>query len=212
MSYRVDNIPFAIKPLFYLYAYFLAALGYLMIGFLRLTCHIEFVGNEHSIDSKNGIYAIWHENLFPYFMVYLKYNEPYAWINHPLWYMKPVHIILHWMGLKKLFLGSSGHGGKDALEQIINEINCGYNTMVACDGPAGPYKVLKKGVLEMSRQTGVPVIPISFELSNYFILPGWDKKILPLPFTTVKVTYQESIVVTDNNYEEAKRKISQLMG
>jgi len=202
MSYRVDNIPLLLKPVFYIYSYTAASLMYCFQLLLYLTCRIEKVGEEHPSPHKNHIYATWHENLLPYFIVYRKYHEPYAWINHPLWFMKPVHITLRWMGMKKLFLGSSGHGGKEAMLSVVEHLKQGYNTMINPDGPAGPYKELKPGVLNMSRLSGVPIVPIQFELSNYFRLKGWDKKKVPLPFSRIKVVYRKPFLVSDETIAE----------
>ncbi|HXH18790.1 MAG TPA: DUF374 domain-containing protein [Chitinophagales bacterium] len=212
MPYRVDNIPFRLKPFFLLYAFAGAAFLFSVQLLLFLTCKIVKEGEEHSPPHRNHIYAAWHENLLPYFVVYIRYREPYAWINHPLWFMKPVHIVLRWMGMKKLFLGSSGHGGREAMAKVVEHLKLGYSTFLNPDGPAGPYKVLKPGVLEMSRQSGIPVVPIRFELSNYFRLKGWDKKKVPLPFSKIKVIYEKAVLVSDLNFEDARKEIEKALG
>jgi len=208
MPYRVDNIPFLLKPFFLLYSYAAASLLYSVQLLLFLTCRIVKEGEEHPAPHKNHIYATWHENLLPYFTVYIRYREPYAWINHPLWFMKPVHIVLGWMGMKKLFLGSSGHGGREAMLNVVEHLKQGYNTMLNPDGPAGPYKILKPGVLEMSRLSGVSIVPIRFELSNYFRLKGWDKKKVPFPFSKIRVVYGKAVMAADSNIETSSAEIT----
>lgn len=207
MSYRVDNIPFLLKPLFLAYSYTAASLLYAVQLVLFLTCRIVKEGEEHPAPHKNHIYATWHENLLPYFVVYIRYREPYAWINHPLWFMKPIHIILSWMGMKKLFLGSSGHGGKDAMLNVVEHLKQGYNTMINPDGPAGPAYILKPGVLQMSKLSGIPIVPIRFELSHYFRLGAWDKKKVPLPFSTILVVYGNAVEVREANIESVTEKL-----
>jgi lysophospholipid acyltransferase (LPLAT)-like uncharacterized protein len=212
MPYRVDNIPHLLQPLFFLYSYAAASFMYFLQLFLCATCKIEKVGEDHPSPHKNHIYATWHENLLPYFVVYRKYKEPYAWINHPLWFMKPVHIALRWMGMKKLFLGSSGHGGKEAMLNVVEHLKQGYNTMINPDGPAGPYKELKPGVLNMSRLSGIPIVPVQFELSNYFRLKGWDKKKVPLPFSRIRVIYGQPFSASDKNIQQVSVKIQSELG
>jgi len=201
MPYRVDNIPIFLKPFFYFYSYSIALFLYSIQLLLYLTCKIEKEGEEHPPPFKNHIYCSWHENLLPYFVVYIRYKRAYAWINHPLWYMKPIHIVLRWMGMKRLFLGSSGHGGRKAMLKVVQELKSGCNAFLNPDGPAGPYKVLKPGVLEMSKLSGIPIVPIRFELSNYFRLKGWDKKKVPLPFSKIRVIYGKAVVVREENIE-----------
>ena|ERR1051325_9167268 len=212
MPYRVDNVPLLLRPLLYLYAYGFALAFHSVRLLFHLTFTIEKEGEEHPAPYGNHIYATWHENLLCYFTVYIRYRERYAWINHPLWYMKPVHIVLRWMGMRKLFLGSSGHGGREAMLQVVEHLKKGYNTFINPDGPAGPYQVLKPGVLEMSRLSGIPVVPIRFELSKYIRWRGWDKKKMPLPFSTIKVIYQKPVLVTDLNFQEAAREIAAELG
>src|SRR5262245_30215511 len=122
MPYRVDNIPLLLKPLFYVYAYGFALIMQAFRLSFHYTCRIVKEGEEHPAPHKNHIYATWHENLLPYFAVYIRYREPYAWLNHPLWFMKPVHLVLQWMGVEKLFPGSSGHGGRDAMLHVVEHL------------------------------------------------------------------------------------------
>lgn len=211
MPYRVDNIPFLFKPFFLIYSYTAASLLYSVQLVLFLTCRIEKVGEEHPAPHKNHIYCAWHEDLLPYFTVYIRYREPYAWINHPLWFMKPIHIILRWMGMKKLFLGSSGHGGRDAMLQVVEHLKSGYNTFINPDGPAGPPYVLKPGVLQMSKLSGIPIVPVRFELTHYFRLGAWDRKKVPLPFSRIKVVYGKPVLINDTNAEIAGVEISKLL-
>jgi len=209
MAYRVDNIPLLLKPFFFLYSYVLAFITYFLFVLAHVTCRIERKGDDYA---GNAVYTIWHENLLLYFTVYIRYRQNYIWMNHPLWYMKPVHLILKIVGVKKIFLGSTGHGGKGALEKVIEYLEKGYNTLVACDGPSGPYKEMKSGILEMSKEAGVPVISIKFTASKYFTLPGWDKKQVPYPFTKVTAEYQTPVFVNEENYQESAAIISEGMG
>ncbi|GIV34958.1 MAG: hypothetical protein KatS3mg031_2493 [Chitinophagales bacterium] len=212
MAYRVDNVPFYLKPLFFVYAYTTASVLYTILLLLHASCKIIREGHEHPPPFRNHIYASWHENLIPYFAVYVRYKENYAWINHPLWFMKPVHIILKWMGLKKLFLGSSGHGGRAAMLHVSELLQAGYNTFINPDGPAGPPKIPKPGVLEMSRLSGIPIVPIRFELSHSFRLPGWDKKKVPLPFSVIKIIYGQPLSVHSGKEQESNQELIRQLG
>ena len=54
-----------------------------------------------------------------YFVAGLPYAKPYVWMNHPAWYMKGIHLYLRLMGVRALVMGSSGHGGRRALEGVV---------------------------------------------------------------------------------------------
>lgn len=191
---RVDTVPLWLKPFFLLWAWGTAILTYGLLILFRVLCRVKVEGKAH-LPAGSHIYTIWHENLILYFIFHLRYRESFAWMNHPAWFMKPVHLILRFMGLKKLTLGSTGNNGKQAMQQVAEWVGEGYHTLVACDGPTGPYRDLKYGALEMSRISSRPVVPISFSFSRYWRWRGWDKKVIPFPFATITLSYGKPVWV-----------------
>ena len=206
MAYRVDTIPLWLRPFFLLWAYGAALL---MLAALKLCRHLTSV----KFQSKSGklppvaIYAIWHEDLLLYFSSEGKYQKPYFWMNHPAWYMKPIHLLLYWKGVSGIALGSTGHGGRGALAEVIEKLKEGYNTLVAIDGPAGPPKKAKIGAIEMSAQTGLPIIPITYQTTKEFRWGGWDRKRQPYYFTSWTVTFENPIFADPQNLESSRLEL-----
>lgn len=97
-------------------------------------------------------------------------------MSYPLWYMKPIHVLNILMGGRELAYGASGIDGKLALNQVIGRLRAGWSTMISPDGPKGSVKKPKKGVLRMSQDAGVPVIPIRFTVGKIHVMNSWDKK------------------------------------
>ncbi len=194
---RVDNIPWYLKPFFLLFGYVLGFLFYLNSQMIYATCKIKFTGSSIPKDTA-VVYCIWHKDLVLYFGVFNKVNKQ-VWMNHPAWYMKPVHVLLNLTGVEHICLGSSGNSGKAALENVIGYLKQGYSTTIASDGPAGPPQQLKPGVLLMSRDANIPVVPLRFECSKTYRLGGWDRKIVPVPFSEITVTAGEPIQVNEIN-------------
>ena len=93
-------------------------------------------------------------------------RAPQAWMQHPVWYMKPIHVLLRLMGVKKIILGSSGHSGRDAADLLVDYLRLGYSTVINPDGPDGPALVLKKGILHLSLKSKVPIVPLRFSSSK----------------------------------------------
>ena len=125
--------------------------------------------------------------------------------------MKPIHVLLSCIAIQKIIFGSSGHGGKDAADKLVSYLKEGYSTVINPDGPAGPEKVLKKGVLYVAQASGVPVVPLKINVGWALNLPTWDHKKIPLPFTTIEVIYEKPILVTEENLESAEKYITQHM-
>ena len=96
--------------------------------------------------------------------------------------MKPCHVLLRLMGVEKIILGSTGHSGRKAADQLVEYLKRGYSTVVMPDGPNGPPFILKKGILHMSLQSGVPIVAMQFISSDYFEFNTWDRKKLSYPF------------------------------
>ena len=207
---RVDTLPWYIKPFFLLFGYSLGLFMYVFVKLVNLTCRIKFIGAPLPLGTP-AIYCIWHQDLVLYFSVFNKV-EKQVWMNHPAWYMKPVHVLLHLTGVEHICLGSSGNSGKQALENVIGYLKQGYSTTIASDGPAGPAHILKPGVLWMSRDGNVPVVPLRFSSSRGFRLGGWDRKFIPALFSEITVYVGEAILVHEANLNASADTITKHLG
>lgn len=212
-NYRVDTIPGYLKPFFWLYGYGLGVICYGLLMLFHLVCRIEFRGAEYLNAHPNHILAMWHDNNAPFFCASIRYRYRYVWMNHPAWYMKPVHVFLRLLGVRRLVLGSTDHKGRAASDIITGYLKEGWSTFINPDGPAGPPRALKKGALYMSRESGVPIIPVTVETPHCVTLKStWDAKRIPLPFTRIIVHYHEPILVTHANFDEALVCLKASMG
>ena len=196
MKYTVQNAPFSLKQLNQLYGFVVGGLMFLTFGLIRLTQRVEYIGEKHLESSPNHIYAFWHENLPLHFTTNLRMKQPQIWLQHPMLFMKPIHVLVKLMGLTEMAYGSSGNSGKATLERVNSQLKKGYSTMINPDGPAGPTKKLKVGVLLMAKETGVPIIPVTMDASPKWILNTWDKKKQPLPFSKITVRYHKPVYIS----------------
>ncbi|MEA3221847.1 MAG: lysophospholipid acyltransferase family protein [Thermodesulfobacteriota bacterium] len=109
--------------------------------------------------------------------------------------------------------GSSSRGGKDALQAMINYISeekerrfCG----TAVDGPRGPARKLKKGMLALAKETGAFFVPMACSGTHvYTFSKAWDKTILPLPFSKVVIAFHAPFKVPQNLSEEKMERLHQ---
>ncbi len=213
MRYRVDNIPLLFKPFFLLYGTLLGFLIFTASVVLHCLCRIRIEGAENLEGRENFIYCMWHDNIFPYFTSFIRHRRPHMWMNHPAWYMKPIHVAIWLTGVKGLVLGSTGNDGQEASVRLVRYLKEGYSTLMMPDGPAGPPKVLKKGVLHMALQSGVPIVPLRILTPRCLVLKNtWEGKRIPLPFSVIQVIYGEPIVVTESNFDEIERRLVEAMG
>jgi lysophospholipid acyltransferase (LPLAT)-like uncharacterized protein len=208
---RVDTVPWHWKPAFHAYGFTSAVLLHAFTSLIRRTCVFE-----RSANPAEGprIECIWHEHLPTYIASYLpsEHGRRYAWLNHPSWYMRGVHVLLAWYGVDRLALGSSGHGGQRALERIVEYLREGYSTLVAVDGPAGPPHRVRRGALDMALATSCPIVGIRFEYERSIRGPGWDRRYVPLPGSRIRIHESASIRVERNDYERARDALTRALG
>ena len=110
-------------------------------------------------------------------------------MNHPLWYMKPVHVFLKRLGVQELCLGSTGNQGQAALAQLGQRmLATGASTSMAVDGPKGPPYYLRKGCIHLAMETGYPLVTVRFDIPKAYRLPvNWDRKFWPPYFCEMTV-------------------------
>lgn len=90
--------------------------------------------------------------------------------------------------------GSSTREGAQALKGILRLKKKGRRPSVAVDGPRGPIHEVKPGVLQISRLTGLPIVPLSFATNRGFIFKkSWNKSCLPLPFARVVIQWGQAM-------------------
>ena len=206
-KYRVDNVPLLLQPLFMLFGYGVGLVQFAYSCLIHWTCRIRYEGREALPADRNCIYTLWHGDLQSYFCVFLR-NRQHSWIMHPSWHLKPIQICMRLCGIDRIILGSSGHGGREAAEQLVQELRAGRWSGIAPDGPAGPPRVAKRGVGHIAAQSGVPIVPLRFTLSRALVLPTWDRKRLPLPFSTITLRFGRPICVDTGNFEAAIRELA----
>lgn len=87
-------------------------------------------------------------------------------------------------------------GGAAAIRQMIRVARKGAHQLVITpDGPKGPPRKVKMGVVILASMTGYPVCPVAFAASRFFTLPTWDRTVMPLPFGRIAVCCGEPLDV-----------------
>lgn len=79
--------------------------------------------------------------------------------------------------------GSSTRGGAEAFRALLRSVEQGRDIVITPDGPRGPRYKVQKGIVELARKTGLPIIAVSFSTKHRLEIPSWDGLVLPRPFT-----------------------------
>lgn len=140
-------------------------------------------GNYREIVRENGpvILSLWHEDFLSCIYFY-RYNNNIA-ANTSL--SKDGDIltkILDSLGYQAI-RGSSNRGGARVLLEAIKKIKEGVTVAFAIDGPKGPARVIKPGIIKLAQKTGAPIVAMSWAYEKTKKLNSWDKTRIPLPFS-----------------------------
>lgn len=76
-----------------------------------------------------------------------------------------IHRIIARFGFRSV-RGSTTRGGAVALRQLIRLGKSGVDLVVTPDGPKGPRQVVKIGVIQLAKATGLPIVPLTFSCSK----------------------------------------------
>ena len=103
--------------------------------------------------------------------------------------------------------GSSTRGGMRALRELSEKVRAGFDVGLTVDGPRGPRGVVKSGAIEVARQTGAVIIPLTSASEHHKTFSSWDAFELPHPFSRVVVRYGEPMIVSaDANRAEVEAR------
>jgi len=92
--------------------------------------------------------------------------------------------------------GSSGHGGRDALDAMVDALRHGdVSAGVIVDGPRGPALEAKAGAVVLARATGLPIVPGTWWCRPLVRVGSWDRTIVPLPFSRIAFAFAEPLRV-----------------
>ena len=204
----ISEIPLLLKPFYWFIMVLVGIQMYVQNVLYKSLIRVEYVGKENLEAFPNHIFSVWHENVRLFFIIHQRFRKPNCWITFPLWYFAGVHVLQKIMGVKELAVGTSGISGQEALRKVIARLKEGWSTFITPDGPSGPLKKAKHGVLQMSLQSGTPIIPVAFYLEKEWRINSWDRKRFPALGSTIVVYYGKPVVVTKENYDTARELIS----
>ena len=105
--------------------------------------------------------------------------------------------------------GSSSRRGAQALREMVSWGEQAFDLAITPDGPRGPCYSVQDGVISAAQLTGLPIVPVSYELNWKIRLKSWDRFHVPLPFARCRVT-SGPILRVPRDASDAEREILRL--
>lgn len=92
--------------------------------------------------------------------------------------------------------GSAARGGPRAFREMMAALRGGVNVVITPDGPKGPRRQVKSGVVELARLSGMPIVPVAFAAARARVLRrSWDQFFIPVPGSPAVYVWGEPIRV-----------------
>jgi lysophospholipid acyltransferase (LPLAT)-like uncharacterized protein len=193
-----------------------AAVGQRLLESILATCRIRTVGEENFRPywdaGKPTVFVLWHGRLLPCTYHHRHQNVVTLVSRHrdgeyiarivERWGFVPVR-------------GSSSRGGLEALRELMRWVRRGRSLAITPDGPRGPREVMKTGPLLIAQRTGAPIIPTECTASRAWFFGGWDRFLIPKPFSRITIEYGEPLFVPrgagEAELEEIAREVERRM-
>lgn len=103
--------------------------------------------------------------------------------------------------------GATGERGGRALVGLRRALDAGQAVGVAVDGPKGPYGEIRDGVGQLARLTGRPVVPLVAVAGAALRLRTWDRTVVPLPGSRVRMRVGPCLVAGGGSPDEEAARL-----
>ncbi len=127
------------------------------------------------------IVVFWHERLFA---------MPWLWPSrHPLCALQSTHAdgrmmaaCIRRFGVGTIW-GSSSRSALSGLRGMMRALEDGRSVAITPDGPRGPARIAARGAVALAQLSGRPILPLSWSASRSWRAGGWDRMMIPKPFS-----------------------------
>jgi lysophospholipid acyltransferase (LPLAT)-like uncharacterized protein len=182
-------------------------------GALARTWRLQVAGEEHvTALSRRGepfVFALWHDSLLA-----------------PLWHRRGQGITLLVSGSRDasslavaarswgyhVVLGSSTQGAVSGFRGLVRALAAHGVGAVTPDGPRGPARQVKAGVLRAAHLARAAVVPVGMAASREWRLGSWDRFRIPQPLAHVRIVYGEPTLFGPDDATELAALIDRVEG
>lgn len=144
--------------------------------------------------NKSVFYAFWHENMLP--VLFSHRGRGVGIIVAISYEGELVARVLKILGYR-VFRGDTQKRGRTVTKELIKYGLSGKEIAITPDGPKGPRREVKKGVIIIAKRANIPLFAVKIEADRCFRFSSWDRLMLPLPFSKIKISIKGPIKKLD---------------
>lgn len=185
--------------------------NYFLVNSLKIVPDFT-VENYKEIPRGNGpvIFSLWHGDFLSCLYLY-RYNKNIAVMASLSKDGDLITKSLDSLGYQTI-RGSSSRGGARVLLEAVKKIKEGVTVAFTIDGPKGPAREVKPGIIKLAQKTGVPIVPLCLAYQKALKLHNWDGTRIPLPFSKCVIHIGKPLTIgSDISIEDGCEKLKSYM-
>jgi lysophospholipid acyltransferase (LPLAT)-like uncharacterized protein len=191
---------------------------YQFLNLYSKTVRVRFENDEAIADhlEKDGriIIGSWHQRFFGGFYLPKLFKRPICIMisrSRDGDFIADVVRRIGWLPIR----GSSSRGGKEASAEMVRGIIEHRLGGHIVDGPTGPPRVIKPGLIALAQKTGAAITEAFVYYENPFVFNSWDRFMIPKPFSRVVLRFGPLVFVPEKTkgeeFEALRRGIEEEM-
>lgn len=159
----------------------------------------------------NCIFALWHSRQCGLYGL-LERHKTYCLISKSR-DGEVIAMAAESLGMKTVRGSAGKRGAAQASLEILNVLKNGGNAAITIDGPRGPKEVVKKGIVELAKLSGAPIVPFAWYNPSKFFLKfkTWDSFRFPFLCTNHVLLCGDPIYVSkeadDDEIERVRKEV-----
>ena len=187
----------------------------LYAGSMRLRVEGDDVFRRRLEEGGRVVFASWHQRFFGGFFIPRIYGKPHCIMisrSRDGDFIAGVVGHIGWRAIR----GSSSLGGKEALKQMIDALMQDRIGGHIVDGPLGPPRVVKPGLISLAQRTGAAICPAYVSYENPVVFNSWDHFMTPRPFSRVLLRFDTELTdvppeLDENEFERVRLEVETQM-
>jgi len=185
MSIKKEIKYFIIRNFLTFFAYYALSL---YTKTIRVKLENEEMLREHLKNNGRVLACSWHQRFFGGFYLPRRFDQSPCIMISQSRDGDFVADVARRMGFIPV-RGSSSRGGKKALQQMIAGMAENRLGGHIVDGPTGPPRIVKPGLVTLAQKSGAAICPVYVSYEKPFIFNSWDSFIVPKPFSRVLIRF-----------------------
>jgi lysophospholipid acyltransferase (LPLAT)-like uncharacterized protein len=199
--------------------WYLHTLAWLVFALIRtVSATLRYRWNDSSgyinapVLPRPAIYCVWHNRLALSMPAYFSYVKKFSRVPGMAAMVSASKDGGFLTGILECFnvqpvRGSSSRRGPQALLELTTWAERGYDLAITPDGPRGPCYVVQEGVMSLAQVTGLPIVPVTYNLGWKIRVKSWDRFQIPLPFSRCEMIYAKPIFVPREATDAEREKL-----